>query len=203
MAVRDWLMPRWGRIVREAFPRTVVRTVSSEDAERWLGSEPPTELLEELRAFGTLLLDEVSLRTSALDAKATSILGWAGAAVAFLVIGSPDWVKTNSWTVAGLTLTAIASASLAALKAWLALRARGWSWPSEVDWFRHVEFEKIERLRSYHLISILNAHRAHDAQNAKKGDHLVTAQWALALAVGLVAVMAILRVLGLFFAFST
>src|SRR5687768_4379394 len=91
--------------IRRLFLTVRVYEVSSDDAEAQVMAAVSNQgLLDELYEFGGLMVDEVFSRTAQLDAKATSLLGWAIAALAFLLIGV-DRSKTTD-TVDNLLLVA-------------------------------------------------------------------------------------------------
>jgi hypothetical protein len=178
-----------------------MKTVSPEDAERWVltvSDEHKAEVLASLSSFGTLLLSEANGRISALDAKATSTLGWSAAALAFFVAGTPDWISTNSWIVVLLTMVGIGTGLAGVVLSWLALRPRHWKWPSQEVWFDNELFDNPARLKAQHVKAMLVTHRDCLTKNAGKAQQLSWAQLALFVTALLVGGMALDRVVRLF-----
>lgn len=177
----------------------VMNPVHSDVAESWIAeSGSSKELVDELYGFGGLMLGEVASRTSALEGKAALIVGWSLAVLGVLLAGSPSWINTNSWAVVLGVLAATIGAFVAAVASVMALFVRSWKWPSEVDWFRRELFSQPDRLREYHLLAMLEAHREHSATNIVRGRCLRLAQFALGIATILVGIATLFRVGHLF-----
>lgn len=162
--------------------KRIVRYVSIKDKQEQivsLGSDTVDELYE----FGTLLLAEVQGRSAALDSKLTSILGWSSALLGFLLVGAPGGFLGDLLLLvaAGLALGAVISSSAG-------LRIVIWMTPSEQDWFRDGLMDSPERLRSYHVISMLNSHQDHEREMGKKAAHLVRSEKLLVATAVLIAV---------------
>jgi hypothetical protein len=139
------------------------------------------------------LLSEVEARTSALDAKTASILRRSIFTVAFLVVGSPEWLVTTSWWVVGLAVTSIAAASGAAVLAVFAVRPRQSPWLSERDWFNEELSKDPAQLRAFQLRAILKAGRMRSAQ--QKAEYLVLGQWAFVCAMILIGATSVVIVI--------
>ena len=78
----------------------VANPIESLDAETWIAEAGASkDLIDQLYAFGGMMLGEVASRTSALDSKASGILNWSLAVMVVLMAGSPLWISTNSWLV--------------------------------------------------------------------------------------------------------
>jgi hypothetical protein len=179
-------------------PQPISRVVPVADAVSFLTSAEGQGVHDDLFRFGSLLLSESLSRSSALDSKATSILGWSGAALAFLIVGTPMWTSTNSWLVVVLSIITMACAGTAAVRAVQALRLRGWHWMSQLDWFQHGVFVDAVTLRACHVRSMLTTHTDHLRILSEKSRLLVQAQNALVVAIGVLGLMAVVRVFALF-----
>lgn len=177
----------------------VFSPVASEDVDRQLvAAGYPKELIDQLYAFGGLMMAEIASRTAALDGKASGILNWSLAILVALLAGSPVWTATNSWTVLLGVLVAIAGAAVAAGSAIVALRIREWDWPSERDWFRADLFGEPAHLKAYHVLAMLDVHRSQSWANIRRGRTLRLGQFALMAATGIVAAISVIRVSWLF-----
>lgn len=190
MPLSSW----WNRLRRAQEPQTL----GNKEVEALLGDSPSLELIEELSSFGDLMVGDVTDTTAAIDGKATAALGWAGVPLGFLIVGSPDWIKTNSWWVVIFASATIAFSVVTICTAGLALRTRNWQFASEIDWFRQDLFSTPDKLKTYHVISKLNAHRDGALQNARKGLWLVRTEAALSAALLLMGAMALAQTWALF-----
>jgi hypothetical protein len=189
------IMSWWKKALAKLSPPPKV--VTSPEAEAWITGNDPA-VMDDLFRFGGFLLAEMNARTSGIDSKSTAILGWSIAALAFLTVGTPFWIQTNSWLEVIATTIAILCSLSAAVFATLALRARHWPVMSEQDWFRQSEFSQQQRLRAYHLISMLETHRECAIRNSEKGAYLVLAQRAMMIVAAILTVIATARVFALF-----
>ena len=191
MSIREWLSSE--------MRRDVFQPVSSADAEKWMTDKSSKDLIDAVYTFGTLMLTEMNGRMSAVDGKATSILGWSSAALAFLLIDQP-WLQTLSWFEVLLVVFSVLAASNAALMAGLALRLRKWPWPSERDWFQHTLFDDPVRLRTFYTATMLKAHRESGLQSVWKAWFLTRAQWSLVAAILLIGGMTLVHAVARFLA---
>jgi hypothetical protein len=161
-----------------------------EVVKKSLREHSTAELADQLSRFGDLMINEVLFRSGAIEAKAQSALGWALAILAFLLIGSD--IKENPGLLRAIPLTLCALSALwSTWWSYDALRLRKWTWPSQVDWFQHDLFGDIDRLRRYHLLSLLENHQWHNTENAKKAKALERAQYGLFAAAILLAFVTI------------
>lgn len=169
-------------------PRQKLHFVDIEDIETQMASGIPNETLEELYRFEELMLTEGQQRTTQLDFKLTSILGWSSAALAFLLLSGQAQnvnILVRTRTVAATAIIFIA----AAIASW-ALKTIMYSAPSEEDWFRSDLFDESQRLKKYHVVSMLTAHQCGLKANAQKARRLRRAEQFLG--VGIVVITALL-----------
>jgi hypothetical protein len=168
-----------------------INEISAEDAESEVTSKRSSDLVDELYDFGREMVREVLSRTAHLDAKATTLLGWAFGAVAFILLGL-DWQKATD-RLELLGGIAALCATLASIQAAMALRVSRWQIPSEADWFKFELFSSPDRLRIYHLVSMLEMHQHHNRQNMVKGEQILRSQWLLVGATVLLGIVVVLR----------
>ena len=92
------------------------RNLKIEEIEVALLKRSDPDLAEALTDFGEVMLDEVRDRSYQLDAKAMTILGYAGAIFALLLIGNGKVVELSKLTFPETGLLAIGTcASLIAI----------------------------------------------------------------------------------------
>lgn len=147
-------------------------------------TERPPELLEELREFGVIMIDELHERRALIDTKAIGTLGFALAGFALLVDWFPKWVKTPHPEISiavvycawGFALIAFASSIGSIILAFFAQSARGWTWPSENDWIRVSSLDYPYNLKCTHILALLDNYRTYNRANAIKAKWLVWAQ---------------------------
>src|SRR3954470_21717564 len=119
-------LPRWLR--DEIGPPPPRTTVTVADLERELSTRRDPALHDALTQFGELMLSEVTNRTTMLDSKAVSLLGWTSALLALWVGTWTQFTAFPYLEVAVVTLGAVAAA-IALLASSSALRVRRWCWP--------------------------------------------------------------------------
>jgi hypothetical protein len=168
-----------------------LQEVSSDDAEEHIMAACSDELVDELYEFGGRLMDEALDRTAQLDGKATTLLGWGSASVAFLLVGI-DRTQTPD-AIDALIAVAVILALSGSIYAGLALRIIDWEFPSEKDWFKFKLFSDPQKLRIYHLLGMLETHQFHNRQNRLKGERVRRAQWFVICATVLVGAIVLLR----------
>ncbi len=191
------------KMVKTVNPKEgAVRSVDVKEAQTKLLSQPYEKVADQLYSFGALLLGEVQQRTTALDAKLTSVLGWTAAMLAFLLIGNQSWVAAPMDSLARLQNWLMIFAAVLAIGAifcaFLGMKTTLWIWPSQRDWFKMSLFDQGLTLKKFHIIAMLEAHQAHNHLNQDKGKWAWHSQWLLAVAatsVGLSAFVKLFAVL--------
>jgi hypothetical protein len=143
----------------------------------------------QLREFATLMIDEVRDRATSLDTKGLAIAGFGAALVAFLLTTSTSR-QAAGWLRFAVAVPTIVG-TVAVLEAFMATRFKDWDWPSEQDWFRRDLFAHPELLRGYHLMSLLDTYRQHNAINAAKATALRRAQALLVVATVMTALLVV------------
>jgi hypothetical protein len=150
-----------------------VHTINVEDAENTL-MHLDSQALERLYGFGQILFGEVQQRSSQLDSKLTSILGWSSAMLAFLVLD----LGTHTRGAINVSLIGLA-ASFAfggLIAAALGIRSTRWIIPSEADWFRDGILDRPDDLTRYYVLSLLETHQDQNRENSKKSRFLAIAE---------------------------
>ena len=129
-------------------------------------------ITDQLYAFGSVLLNEIGVRATQIDTKATTAMGWSTAILAFLLaqLGRVNGKLDIAFTIIAATL-AFAAAALA----FAAIQPRTqWEWPSDLDWFQRAAFPSADRLKRYHVRSI---HGVRQAQLRITEDKGVWLRW--------------------------
>lgn len=145
-------------------------------------AENSSELLDELFAFGQLMISEVSGRTVILEGKATSIMGWTTGLLALFLLQPDTPAVPRSFIEQLLTVLGAVSALVALIASVLALRVQSWQWPSQQDWLCPNLFGHPTVLRRAHVLSLLETHEAHSGVNDRKAQWVQLAQAGLFLA---------------------
>jgi len=122
--------------------------------------------VEELYRFGLALFSEGLHRSSELDRKLTTVLGWAGATLAFLLLNHSKAQQFGAPGKVALLIATLA-AFAALLLAAFALKTRLWPAPSEKDWFKAELWDDPSRMKRYHVISLLLVHQT-TVKNVKR-----------------------------------
>jgi hypothetical protein len=165
---------------------TPTNDLSEEDVSRLVYSYNDESITDELYAFGRMLLAETDDRARQVDSKATSVLGWATAILAFLftqLIQASGIVNLTLGVASGLF------ALLAVRRAYKALQARrGWLWPSDLDWFEETAFASADELKRFHIRSMHRVRSERARITEMKSNHLWRGEkWLVVAALLLVA----------------
>jgi len=174
------------------------KTVDVAALEKQLADLHSDATAEQLFKFGLLLMTEVQQRTGQIDSKLTSTLGWTSAMLAFLILGTLGTKELfgQVWLVL-VVLLAIIAATSATLCAFLGLRTQGrWPVPSEIDWFQPSLLGQPERLKRYHILSMLEVRRAHNAFNIRKARLAHSAEICMVMASASTAAVLFVRLIG-------
>ena len=160
--------------------------LSEEDVKRLVYSYQDADVTNELCSFGKMLLDEADGWAKQIDSKATAVLGWAAAILAFLFT---QLTKTSGIVNLSLGVASGLFALLAVRRAYKALQARkGWLWPSDRDWFEETAFGSADELKRFHIRSLHQVRRARMEIDQLKSNHLWRGEKWLAVAAVLLVV---------------
>jgi hypothetical protein len=164
------------------FKKQIIHSIDVEEIELKVHSPTtPDDVVDELYRFGAILFSECLQRGSELDRKLTSMLGWSIAALASILLQ-----HSRSAPLGTLQETALAIGTAAAffstLLAGLALKTTVWPAPSDADWFREGLWEDVQKLKRYHVISLLVTRQEHVKRIARKAHLLGHVELLLSLA---------------------
>lgn len=164
------------------------KSVSVEEVEAALADPGiPRKVLRQFLDFGSVMVSELQDRGAALDGKATNLLGWSGAILAFLAIGAESNIQTRGLALGFYAGAAVAALGAAIFAAW-SLKVRSWSWPSESDWFSlECVGGGIRTLLAFHAVALLEAYQNSSRVLSDKGTKTYISQWLLAATVVLLA----------------
>lgn len=149
-----------------------------------LGTVQEPDVLAAMERVADLMVSEAADRSTALDTKAISILGWTSAtAVLFL---------TRTTEIQELPAVGIwfgsAAACLAVFSSFQAIRARKVSVINPNDWVamdHDALLQEASLYRRYQLKNMAHIYNVQDEVNCHKAVHLHRAQWGLMVAVAL------------------
>lgn len=163
----------------------MIQELSLDEAARRIVSYKSPSTVSSLYEFGKLLFSEGIARTSQLESKATIVVGYCGAILAFLLSRSTPYSRALLWGYEPLVIfLAAASAFLALLFGFWAGRIHKWRWIGEKIWLpqalprEHPE----ETLDLHYLESLYEIHQELKRANRRKGNLVHLAQWLLVIA---------------------
>jgi hypothetical protein len=154
--------------------------LSEDEVLARVSSYEETQVTEHLREFGRVLIEANRDRTKQLEGKATLIVGYCLAVLAFLasrepsvIVGWPSMFLRAAGLFAGISLGLV----------FLALRVRSYPWLSDSQWFENENdvLEDADRLKRCHVLALHAANKQLNASNDKKADWIVRAQACLIL----------------------
>lgn len=178
--MRDFIRRCMANVIGPVAGRNVA---SPADISAQLELHHSPELLDQLFAFGQVMLDEVQSRTTAIESKATSMFGWTTGLLALFVLQPPKAIADLTTSELVLTIIGVAGAAAGLFASALALRVQSFSWPSQRDWLRADLFSgDVWILRSLHVLAMLETHEKHACVNELKARHLQIAQAGLLVA---------------------
>jgi hypothetical protein len=141
-------------------------------------------------ALGQQLLQEVMDRSSQIDSKGISVLGWSAAVLVFLLVHASKIYRSGSLFLQVLGTIAMALAYFAALSGMLASRKRQFRGISDEIWFPDPEqMVDLEHLRQHYLAELHESRGSWDRICKGKADWLGLGQYCLAFAAFLVVLM--------------
>ncbi len=166
----DWIWPQ-------------PETLPTADVARRVGSYMSAKIVADLYEFGQFLLNEGLSRTSQLESKATVVVGYSGAILAFLLARLPGAGARS------LSNWAAIPALLALLVGFLTLRVHTYKWFSDSVWIpeRLSHKNPEQQLHLHYFEAIYDINSEVKRANQLKGNLLHLAQWLLFLAVLTVA----------------
>jgi hypothetical protein len=155
----------------------------TEEVARRLSSYMTPTIVNDLYDFGQLLLNEGFSRKSQLESKATVVVGYSGAILAYLLARLP---RSASHSISNW---ATIPALLALVFGFAAARVHLQNWLSDDIWVPE-ELSSIhpeEQLRLHYFEALYEVNEEMKRANQRKGNFLFFAQWLLLLAVLTVA----------------
>jgi len=173
----------WHKLRSAILGRTVTNERTASEVDSLLDGTLHEGVTKELFDFGRYLLDQNNARDAAIDEKATSIVGYSAAILAFLVTRESSWTHSPAKLVALVVIAALAISASA--YAGLALRAaRNWNELSEATWFpgdTHFLSDE-DQLRRYYLTAMHQVHQENHKLVNQKADQMIWAQISVAAA---------------------
>jgi lysylphosphatidylglycerol synthetase-like protein (DUF2156 family) len=136
------------------------------------------EVIKEIYAFGGFLIAEGIGRTAHLESKATIVVGYSGAILAFLLVRLPASAQSlSNW--------AALPAVLALLLGFATVRIHGTKWFGDDIWIPQqlASAHPDEQLRLHYFEAIFEINQEIKSTNQVKGNLLFFAQWLLLIAV--------------------
>ncbi len=153
------------------------------------------ESMVELDRFGMMLLHECLDRAKHVDAKATTLAGYAGVMLTIMVTGLSSRLETVASPVLVALMVGWICVVVAAGLAVSVLSLRKHEWFSDEDWLAPTAITDPVRLRQAHLVALHSYKNQHEDVNAHKSQLL---RWAFRmLGVGIVCLAGAFAMSGL------
>lgn len=165
--------------------------LSLEEAASRVAAHNSPSVVNALYDFGKLLFSEGISRTSQLESKATIVVGYSGAILAFLLSHTTPYPPTLLGGCGSVViLLAAIAAFFALLLAFWAGRIHKWRWVGEAVWVpSRLPIERPEEALTLHYFeSLFEAHQELSRANRQKGDFVHAAQWLLIISLVLLSV---------------
>ncbi len=162
-----------------------------ESIRQALNSSENKETTEAIYSFGQFLLRDHIERSSRIDAKASAIAGYSGAALTLIASTFRLW-KTEllSWPFApALLFFAILSLCLAGVLALIGRSMYGFVWFTWQAWIGEKYLNYPDQLKRYHILGMCEAIFSRERMNARKARKISWAERSLLAAGILLAVM--------------
>lgn len=155
-------------------------TLTNDEVRELLRRYPveQTETTDVLYRMGEFLLRENLERTAFLDGKATALLGYLGALLAFIVSQLPKWGPTTSWEVRTFLVVAGVGALASLACAAPIVYRRRWTWFGDRAWLRQELLAAPEMMRRHYVARMHLVNADHGEHNAAKGIWLARAHLA-------------------------
>jgi hypothetical protein len=170
------------RLWTAMFGRTLTQRRSPEDVDALVLGYQSQETTKVLFDFVRALLKANDDRTAAVDSKATMLIGYSTAILAFLLTRGPGLVGEPWWLVFLRLMTGI-FAAVACVSAGMAIRsARNWQNMGEATWFP-VDRETIgdpDKLGRWYVRAMHESLRHNHEITNKKAGEMICAQLAVA-----------------------
>jgi hypothetical protein len=160
-----------------------------EEVDQLLAKYPSEEVTKELFDFGQMLLTTDDERVGLIDSKATTLIGYSSAILAFLLMRGVSW--THSWVeLIAIALVAVL-AGLACVAAFMAVRgAQNWSQLSEATWFpRDQVLAGPDQLKRFYISAMHQVLQDNHRIANRKADEMIIAQILVAAAGVLLAII--------------
>ncbi len=152
------------------------KSLSVEEVNARLVSYESQETTKELYDFGKMMVGECVERVHKIDSKATMLAGYGGAIIALLISTSSLWMSIiDKWAMVTVFAAAFAVLMSAAYAVW-SFSPKTFDWFSDNEWFEKDYLSDPEQLRRYHILTMHNVVRSHDAVSKTKTKRIRTSQ---------------------------
>jgi hypothetical protein len=160
---------------------TKTRELPEDEVDALIDNLPSEQVTDELFKFGEMLLAENEARIGALESKATVVVGYSGAVLAFLVLRAPDWARTSRWELVGLLFAALCAASACTCAFSALIGAKNWDWFSEKQWLAaKPALVSADKLKRHYLKAMHGVKQTNHRITNRKADSIIKAQLLLA-----------------------
>jgi hypothetical protein len=158
--------------------------LTEEQVHAIVSSYEQSEVTARLEDFGRFLISANRERTKAIEGKATLIVGYSVAVLAFLVSKEPTQsVMGAMWPPLGVRVASICAA-ISLMFAFIALWVKSSRWLSDRQWFENENdvMEDDDRLRRCHVLAMHAANAKLRVSNDEKADNVRVAQASMIIA---------------------
>ena len=170
--------------------------LSNEEFKNLIHSYTQSGVTDQLYTFGSLLTAELQLRTSQVEAKATTLMGWSTGVLVllFATVRTPD-KSVIGWLFVAGSLSVVT----AIVCAFSTIRTRNsWATPSDKSWVPPsiAKNPSADEMKRYHLMVLHEVRNANVALANSKARMLLIAEAALGLGSVLFATAKLLPLFG-------
>jgi hypothetical protein len=144
--------------------------LSKKEVANLVGSDTDSGVTDTLYNFGSSLVSEIQERASAIDSKATTILSWSTAILAFLFAESSNF-STHPEKL--FLVSATCFGVFAVIFSFWALRSRNqWEWPGDDLWFPSPLFSSADMMKRHYVCVFHAIKTSHRKLTEEKGRML-------------------------------
>jgi hypothetical protein len=183
MGLLQRVIERWRQISGEIVGQHAQER-TADDVDDLVDRGISKETAEELFTFGKLLFANNDDRIKTIEAKASSILGYSSAILAFLLTRSADLDRSRPTAICVALIAACAVS--ACVCGWLALKSRSWKALGESTWFPPKNFrERLDEpddLKRWYIKAMHQMYQENHRITDKKARLMIGAQLSIGVA---------------------
>lgn len=192
--MKDYLSELRRKLRKSILGATKTQELPGADVDELLAKYSAEDVTKELFTFGQMLLTANDERVGFIDSKATTLVGYSSAILAFLLMRGVSWMHSPLELIAIAIIAVIAG--LACFLAGMALRgAQNWSELGEKTWFpREQVLAGSDPLKRFYISAMHQVLQDNHRIANRKADQMILAQVLVAFAGVLLAITLIVGI---------